>query len=199
MPALFNRYQSLKPNKRFFLQVATGVLLMCAALFFNNYANSYISVKPGAAVNDIILDNIPAMNVEGIFLEGFLSLIGIVILLCLHRPARIPFVLKTSALFILMRTFFIILTHIGPPIRVFELHAQNFLERVISGPGEDLFFSGHTGWPFLMALVFWQTKHLRIFFLLASVFFGAVVLLGQLHYSIDVFSAFFIASPKFEP
>ena len=46
---------------------------------------------------------------------------------------------------------------------------------------------------FLTHLVFWEIKRLRIFFLLASIFFGAVVLLGQLHYSIDVFSAFFIS------
>ncbi|MCL5009147.1 MAG: hypothetical protein M1400_02270, partial [Patescibacteria group bacterium] len=33
---------------------------------------------------------------------------------------------------------------------------------------------------------------LRYVFLAASVVFGAAVLLGHLHYSIDVFSAFFI-------
>ena len=43
-----------------------------------------------------------------------------------------------------------------------------------------------------MALVYWREKYLRYIFLVWSVFFGAVVLLGHFHYSIDVFAAFFI-------
>jgi membrane-associated phospholipid phosphatase len=58
--------------------------------------------------------------------------------------------------------------------------------------GADLFFSGHTGLPFLMALIFWKNKLLRYSFLFLSVFFGLIVLLGHIHYSIDVLSAFFI-------
>ena len=44
-----------------------------------------------------------------------------------------------------------------------------------------------------MALVFWRHPYLRWIFLTASVIFGASVLLGHQHYSIDVFAAFFIA------
>ncbi len=58
--------------------------------------------------------------------------------------------------------------------------------------GGDLFFSGHTGLPFLMALVFWKKPILRYFFIASAIGFGAVVLLTHLHYSIDVLSAFFI-------
>jgi hypothetical protein len=58
--------------------------------------------------------------------------------------------------------------------------------------GADSFFSGHTGMPFLGALVFWDDKLVRWVYILASIFFAIVVLLGHLHYSIDVFSAFFI-------
>jgi hypothetical protein len=41
-------------------------------------------------------------------------------------------------------------------------------------------------------LVFWKHYHLRIFFIALSFFFGAIVLMGHLHYSIDVVGAFFI-------
>lgn len=58
--------------------------------------------------------------------------------------------------------------------------------------GNDLFFSGHTALPFLMALIFWQNVKLRWAFILLSLFFGSAALLGHLHYSIDVFAAFFI-------
>lgn len=59
--------------------------------------------------------------------------------------------------------------------------------------GGDLFFSGHTGAPFLLALMFWKDPRLRLTFLAATALFGAAVLLGHLHYSIDVFAAFFIS------
>jgi membrane-associated phospholipid phosphatase len=58
--------------------------------------------------------------------------------------------------------------------------------------GNDFFFSGHTGMPFLIALIFWKEKWVRSISIAVSLLFGALVLLGHLHYSIDVFGAFFI-------
>jgi hypothetical protein len=118
--------------------------------------------------------------------------IAFVAILSFHKPSRIPFVLKASALFIFTRAIFISLTHLAPPAHMTAVNSINFLERLISGSGDDLFFSAHTGFPYLMALIFWQNKTLRWLFLAISVFFGGTVLLGHLHYSIDVFSAFFI-------
>jgi hypothetical protein len=57
--------------------------------------------------------------------------------------------------------------------------------------GGDLFFSGHTGLPFLAALAFWHIPTLRIFYLASTWYFGTVVLLGHYHYSIDVLAALF--------
>ncbi len=58
--------------------------------------------------------------------------------------------------------------------------------------GDDLFFSGHVGLTFLMALLLWDVPVLRYIYLAISVMFAGVVLLGHLHYSIDVFAAYFI-------
>jgi membrane-associated phospholipid phosphatase len=58
--------------------------------------------------------------------------------------------------------------------------------------GGDLFFSGHTGLPFLMALIFWNHPRLRYTFIAASLIFGTSAILGHYHYSIDVFAAYFI-------
>ena len=43
-----------------------------------------------------------------------------------------------------------------------------------------------------MTLVFWKDKILRYLLLASSLFFGTVVLMGHLHYTIDVVAAFFI-------
>jgi hypothetical protein len=80
-------------------------------------------------------------------------------------------------------------------------HVGNFSTQAAStfGPaitrsffGSDFFFSGHAGAPFLMALIFWDAPLLRYIFLAWSVFFSVIVLLGHLHYTIDVAAAYFI-------
>jgi membrane-associated phospholipid phosphatase len=56
----------------------------------------------------------------------------------------------------------------------------------------NFFFSGHTGLPFLMALIFWADKFWRKFFLAVSALFAISVLLAHVHYSVDVFAAPFM-------
>lgn len=192
MSKLSERYLSLKSHKIFYLQVATGVFLFFLSLFFNYYAQKYTAIHSSNFVSDIILDNIAPKNVGAVFLEGFMAFIAIVVYLGLLKPSRIPFILKASALFIFTRAVFITLTHLAPPQNMITVNSVSFMEKLLSGSGDDLFFSGHTGFPFLMALVFWDNKYLRWMFLAISIFFGGAVLLGHLHYSIDVFSAFFI-------
>jgi hypothetical protein len=193
MANITQRYLSLKSHKVFYLQLITGVLFLAFSIFFNYFAQAYtVTHYSNNSVSDIILDHLPAKNVDIIFLEGMLIFIAFVIVLALHKPSRVPFILKTSALFIFTRAIFITLTHLAPPAHMTTVHSISFLERLISGSGDDLFFSAHTGFPYLMALIFWQNKYLRWLFLATSVFFGGAVLLGHLHYSIDVFSAFFI-------
>jgi hypothetical protein len=102
---------------------------------------------------------------------------------------RFPFAIKTLSLFIVIRSIFISLTHIGPFVDQIQW-SSNILSKFSFGG--DLFFSGHTGIPFLFALIFWDVKLMRYVFLALSAFFGTIVLMGHLHYSIDVLSAFFI-------
>jgi membrane-associated phospholipid phosphatase len=93
------------------------------------------------------------------------------------------------------------LTHIGPfPTQAtFGTSTQHIVTAIFGKDlflsffsGNDFFFSGHTGLPFLMALVYWKNKILRVLFLILSVMFGITVLLSHLHYSIDVLAAFYI-------
>ena len=137
------------------------------------------------------MDNIPTSDVDEVFIYGPVVLWAFVAFLCLMEPKKIPFVIKSVALFILIRSVFITLTHIGPfPDRIFINYPEDLIGKFTFGG--DLFFSAHTGLPFLMALVFGKNIYLKIFFILSAVFFGVVVLVGHLHYSIDVLAAFFI-------
>ncbi|MBX4209284.1 sphingomyelin synthase family protein [Candidatus Parcubacteria bacterium] len=170
---------------------AISFLMLIASLFINFYASSYATEKASNPVTDIILDHIPVFDVEGIFIWGSFVFVGCIVLACLSKPRRIPFALKTIALFVVIRAMFISLTHLAP----FPTHAildpVKFASYFIFGG--DLFFSGHTGLPFLVALIFWDNRTLRISFIALAIIFGTVALMGHLHYSIDVFAAFFIA------
>lgn len=167
-----------------------GLCMLALALVCNFYAGSYATLRASNAVSDIFLDVIPMTDVSFVFVYGTLLFWIITILVLIARPREIPFWLKAVSLFVFIRSGFIIMTHIGPfphaPIRdpYSILYSFTF--------GADLFFSGHTGLPFLMALMYWRSPTLRAFFLFSSVAFGLTVLIGHLHYSIDVFGAFFI-------
>jgi hypothetical protein len=175
-----------------------GVLLLAVSLSINFIAGTYASKEAGNAVRDIILDHVPVMDVDGIFVYGIIAFFIFVSVLLFLRPERAPFILKSLSIFIIIRSFFIILTHIGPAPQAILLassHASIINYFTFTG---DLFFSGHTGLPFLLALTFWRDRYLRVTFLVSSVMFGIVVLLGHLHYSIDLFAAFFITYGIFQ-
>jgi PAP2 superfamily C-terminal len=178
-------------NKKLVVSILWGILFLAISLMANYWAGIFATNHESNPVSDLILDHIPTFDVDGIFIYGIiLFFIFVIGLLCLC-PRRMPFVLKSFSLFIVVRSFFVILTHLGPAPHETPMDTASFILNTFTFTG-DLFFSGHTGLPFLMALVFWDDKVLRWVFLATTVFFAVIVLLGHLHYSIDVFAAFFI-------
>ncbi len=174
----------------FVFSVLFGILLVALSLAIYHFSYIYTSTSNVTYVNDIILDNIPVVNVNFIVNEGVWTFTFLILFFAFKNPEKIPFGLKSIALFIFIRSLFVSLTHLGPaPIHSF-LDPQDWLTSIASG--NDMFFSGHTGLPFLLALVFWDRVPARITSLLASIILGTSMLLGHLHYSIDVFAAFFI-------
>lgn len=190
---LLRRYRHYAAQQEFRVSVLLSILTFAASLVTVFYAIGYATESVSNSVTDIVLSNIPVFDVYQYFVYGtaFFVLSGAALIAA--HPKRIPFALHTIALFYFIRAAFISLTHLGPyPVDT----ANNFdLGTILTSFffGGDLFFSGHTGLAFLMALIFWHEKKARYFFLAASVYFGAIVLLGHLHYSIDVASAFFIS------
>lgn len=189
MTAFFQKHREQWASASFVKSVSEGAFLVAGSIIVNHFASAYADIWTSNAVTDMILDNVPVVDVDGLLGIGALLLGLFLTALCLFEPRRIPFVLKSAALFILIRSGFIVLTHLGPLPDKTPLNDGVLFARLLSG--NDLFFSGHTGLPFLMALVFWDRKYARAILLAVSFIFAAAVLLGHLHYSIDVFSAFF--------
>ena len=167
----------------------SGILVLVIGITSNYFGSIYAIERASNPVADLILSNIPVFDVDAAFVFGPLILWAFFIFLLFRNHRKAPFAMNAIGLLLITRAIFVTLTHIGP----FPSHA--IIEYNVMGlfnAGGDLFFSAHTSLPFMMALVFWDDIRLRILFICASIFFGAVVLLGHLHYSIDVAAAFFI-------
>jgi hypothetical protein len=192
---LKGEHRSCWSDPAFRSSVFFGVLTLIGSLVINYAAGTYASLHAGHAVHDILLDRVPTLPVDFIFSDGAFVFWIFVLAILLSAPRTIPFVLNTLTLFIVVRSFFVVLTHIGPPADEAVLDPNGVMSDLTFAG--DLFFSGHTGFPFLLALTFWENKTLRCVFLVSSVVFGLAVLFGHLHYSIDVFGAFFITDSIF--
>lgn len=199
--AIVGKYKAVFADKAFVKSLAVGFAVLVGSLVINYFAALYALDRASNPVTDIILSNFPAVDVDGIFVFGPIIFWSIACLIVLYDPRKAPFFLKSVALFVIIRSAFISMTHIGPYpgeptfdaagtwfMHIFSANSNFF----IFSSGADLFFSGHTGLPFLLALMFWKEKPVRYFCLASSIFFAIVVLMGHYHYSIDVASAFFI-------
>ncbi len=184
------KHKDVWTKKVFITSVIFGSVIFLSSLFVNYAAVQFAIYESGAATTDIILSNLPVVNTDIVFSEGALVFTIFVGLLLLIEPKTIPYTLKTIGLFVCIRALFVIMTHYGPYADHIQPDISAF--RYVSS-GADLFFSGHTGIPFLLAMMFWQRKYLRNFFIFCSFVAAVAVLLGHLHYTIDVFSAYFIA------
>ncbi len=192
----------LRPEYRYSL-VSAFLLLGVAYIaehFANLYELQYSARSTSVYVGDILLDSLPVINLNLIIIEAalFSILLG-TLFVVFWRPRYILFTLKAFALGIMIRALFISLTHIGihpdaiyPSVGIFgSIYTYLNLQT-------GFFFSGHTAFPFLMALIFWNDLRPRLVFLLMSFVFGAAVLFAHVHYSIDVLAAPFMAYGIFE-
>jgi len=195
MKIFVSLYRTFFADKKIVIYTIVAFLFLAISVFINFYAGRYANVSQSNYVTDIILSNIRVFDVDMMFVYAtFLSFIAI-ILYCLKNPFQISYIVKSIALFITIRCLFIILTHIWAyptsiPLDQTITFYTTFSHFSFTG---DLFFSGHTWLPFLLALIAWKNKILRYILLAVTLFFATIVLLGHMHYSIDVASAFFIS------
>mgnify|MGYP000055754980 CR=1 FL=1 len=174
-------------NKKLALFVV-GIASLLSAFAVNNKVSTYVDHVQGPAVGDLILDNIPIYDLNFIFFWAVLLFWVGNIIYRLIFPKEFPFILVSMSLFVMVRCFFIALTHLGPPETLLvvpdELSYYSF--------NADLFFSAHVGTPFFYALLT-SVKSVKWTAILYSIIMVVIVLMSHGHYSIDIFASFFIA------
>ncbi len=181
-------------------QRAAELALALAALFLAlrlNYDSGLLAEANGRAAhvsNDLLWRCLPVLDTHLVFVWGFalfLAWLGFSALMWERR--RCAYIAWSYALLTAVRSFFIILT----PMRLPAEAAPIERDVLYAAVGKyftfrcDLFFSAHTAMPFLAFLLF-RGRRLKLSFLAFSLLLASAVLLGRLHYSIDVFAAFFI-------
>ena len=185
-----NNYKLLFKKEHWLMSMLFACIFLLCSFWLSILSNRYASSLVGPALGDIVLDHMPLVDVSALHIYGA-SLFWVYILcVCLFRPQVLVFALKTTALFLIVRSAFVVMTHMGPPENLLELPPNIAALYIYKG---DLFFSGHVGGPFLFALILWEYPLLRVLCICTAIFFSVVVLLGRIHYSIDVFASYFIA------
>lgn len=173
-------------------------LLLAGAYVAEHFANLYefeYSLRPTSVyVGDLLLDNLPVINLNGLIVEGALIAILGGIWFVLSKPRYVLFSLKAVAILIAVRAFFVSLTHVGiyPGNVDPGLGLLNGIYTYLNFQ-TGFFFSGHTALPFLIAIIFWHNVRARIILVALTVALAVGVLLAHIHYSIDVFAAPFMA------
>src|ERR1035437_7950563 len=101
-----SEYKTLFSNRKFLISVALTIIFLVIALFINFYAGMYATESASSPVTDIILSNTPVYDLDGLFVYGTFLLTFFIFLISFHKPQRIPFVGKSVALFVIIRSIF---------------------------------------------------------------------------------------------
>ncbi len=176
-----------------------GILFSVVALVIQNFAGRYSAKSATNIVGDLFLDNLPTFDLTRIIVDGAFWVTVLGVILFIYKPRHALFGLKVISLFIIVRSFFVTLTHLGIYPNQITL-GDSYLDKLylLLNMQDGFFFSGHTGLTFLLGLIFWYEKPWRYVFMSISLIFATVVLLAHVHYSIDVFAAPFITYAIFK-
>ena len=170
-------------------RIIAGALIMLCIAIVMPYFFEHIEKRDGVALNDWVLNRIPATNVS-----MFISLaMWSAILLGVYRATRQPLLLQlflwSFVLLTITRLVTISLVALNPPLGIIPLSdplANAFYGRHFVS--KDLFYSGHTSIVFLLFLCL-DRKADKLIALVAALVVGILVMVQHIHYTVDVLFA----------
>jgi hypothetical protein len=177
-----------------YFYIAIFSFLAGAALNFasQTYLHNYIiEGKTLPMLSDLILDNIPCVNVA-LWYDIFALIPLIVVLIyVVHKKAygRLPFIIQMSAIFYIVRGIFIVLTPFGnPPAFTGSDPLFNGFAKYDIG----VYPSGHAGNVFLLFLLL-KDRIYKCIIMTCLILVIITLFLAHGHYSIDILSGLFFA------
>ncbi len=190
-------WQKHLENKDFKLKLLIGLSLLILLIpvlptFFN-----YIEQRKGVVLNDLLLNQLPALNVSIPTFIIIWILVVFTLYRCVQNPAIFLLLLWSYLFLTASRTISLFFVPLDPPQQIIEL--KDPLSNLFYGSKfitKDLFFSGHTATLFTMYLCL-QEKKDRLFLLAGSLMIAILVLIQHVHYTVDVVAAFLFSYLSF--
>lgn len=188
-------YRSLAPVVRSkYLYLALLIFISGTGLNIasQTYLNNYVMEgKTLPMLSDLILDNLPVLNVSLYYDIFALIPIILVLIYIAHKKDynRIPFILTISGIFYIVRGIFIVLTPFGnPPM----FNGSDPLFNGFAKYDLGVYPSGHVGNVFLMFLLV-KDKGYKLLILICLILVIITLFLSHGHYSIDILSGLFFS------
>lgn len=168
--------------------IAGAALNFASQTYLHNYM---IKGKTLPMLSDMILDNLPVIDVSLIYDIFCLVVFAIVALYIVHKNDynRLPYILLLCGIFFIVRGIFIVLTPFGNPP---EFNGSDPLFNGFSKFELGVYPSGHVGNSFLLLLLV-NNKIYRYILTFCLVIIVFSLFLAHGHYSIDILSGFFFA------
>jgi membrane-associated phospholipid phosphatase len=188
----FRPFIPIIKSKYFYIGLLTLITGLELNVFSQTYLHNYISQgKPLPMLSDLILDNLPVIDVSLIY--DIVALIPIILafVYIFHRKAykSIPFFLLMVGIFYIVRGVFIVLTPFGnPPL----FNGSNQIFHGFANYELGVYPSGHAGVVFMLLLL----MNDRIYKWIIGVCLVIVIcslFLAHGHYSIDILSGIFFS------
>jgi hypothetical protein len=173
-----------------------GLLSVFAGIGLNYasqaYLHNYMSEgKTLPMISDLILDNLPAVDVSLVYDILVLISIFLVLVYIIHKKDfnRIPLFLLLSGFFYIVRGVFIVLTPFGnPPM----FNGSDPLFHGFANYELGVYPSGHAGILFLLLLLV-KDKVYKLLMSFCLIIVIMALFLAHGHYSIDILSGIFFA------
>ncbi|MDZ7899557.1 MAG: phosphatase PAP2-related protein [Arcicella sp.] len=190
---IFSRWKTALSNYSFTVKLlVTIAIFIVGALQFPTYF-SHIQKREGRVLNDYVLNYLPAQDVSTPIFAIIYGLLIYMLCRVLTKPNLFLLFALTFVIETVFRMTTIYLFPLNQPQNLVILH-DIFSELLIYGDSEpitkDLFFSGHTA-TMVMIWLFVEKPLEKIVARIATIILASLLLIQHVHYTIDVFGAFF--------
>jgi len=150
MKSFIAKNKILFTDKNFLISFFGGTVLLGVSLIIQFFVSGYLNNLPDAPVTDLILSNIRTYDVSGIFVYGTMALLFMGIFTGFTRINCVPFMMKGIALFSLIRSVFVILTHISAFPTHIIIESPFFIYQYSTAFLQEMIFSflDTLGYPF---------------------------------------------------
>ncbi len=193
-----NNWKIFWSEKTFKFQLPITIVMLFLTLHFFSQLLIFIEQRPGAVLNDPILNLFNPVRLDWIIFSLIYISILTGLLSLLKYPQYFLIAIQTYILMNLFRMISMYVVPLDPPLGTLDLMDPLIF---VVGTGtpitKDLFFSGHTSTMFLLSLTA-VNKKLKIIFLISTFLVGFLVVLQKAHYTIDVIVAPFYAYTSYK-